>query len=141
MFETLKVIHLLAMGLGVGFAAVKAILGARARLAGEAIAAEHRTVQQITGRIGAWSLLLIWVTGLAMLFMRYGSDLGIMGWGFHAKMLFAVIFSLLTLYALHISARARARGTRPDAATMRMAGMAGTAALLLTVIFAVIAFG
>ena len=141
MFDTLKIIHLLAMGLGVGFAVVKAILGARARRAGEAIAEEHRAVQQITGRIGAWSLLAIWITGLAMYFMRYGGELGALDWTFHVKLLFAVIFTALTLYALVISARARASGTRPDAAMMRTAGMAGSVALLLTVIFAVIAFG
>lgn len=141
MFETLKIIHLLAMGLGVGFAVVKAILGARARKAGEAIAEEHRAVQQITGRIGAWSLLAIWITGLALFYMRYGGSFGALDWAFHVKLLFAVIFTALTVYALYMSARARASGARPNAAMMRSAGMAGSAALLLTVIFAVVAFG
>ncbi|MGE0233008.1 MAG: hypothetical protein AB7O39_13665 [Flavobacteriaceae bacterium] len=141
MFDTLKIIHLLAMGLGVGFAVVKAILGARARAAGDVIAEEHRAVQQITGRIGAWSLLAIWLTGLAMFYMRYGADFGALDWAFHVKLLFALIFTALTLYALYVSARARASGTRPDAAMMRTAGMAGSVALILTVIFAVVAFG
>ncbi|MGE0847682.1 MAG: hypothetical protein AB7L41_15555 [Flavobacteriaceae bacterium] len=138
---TLKIIHILALGLGLGLAAVKGIVGARVRAATPEIAAEHRTLQGTLGRVGAWALVAIWVTGLAMFFLRYGGDMAGLGGAFHVKMLFVVIFTGLTGYAMMTTARARREGKPADPARMRKAGMAGGIALVLAVVFAVIAFG
>ena len=101
MFVTLKIIHILALGLGLGLAAVKGIVGARVRAATPEIAAEHRTLQGTLGRVGAWALVAIWVTGLAMFFLRYGGDMAGLGGLWRVASFMGLGLSLLALAYLY----------------------------------------
>lgn len=136
----MKIIHLMALGISLGFAVAKAILGARSRQQSAAIADDYRAVQMLMGRIGAWLLLGIWVSGLYLFWAIYDFDFASVDPAFHIKLLFVLLFTAANVAGMIMTARARRDGKLPSGPLMRRVGIGGAVTLVLSIVFAVVAF-
>lgn len=92
------------------------------------------------GRIGPIATIVLWITGLWLVF-GYGAAAGGGTW-FTAKIVLVIALTVFAIYAHLMHVRiARGADPRPVMATMRRLSPFTTAAGILIVIFAVIAFG
>ncbi len=89
-------------------------------------------------RFGSIGILLLWVTGLTMVFTKWGG-FAVLPWQFHAK-LTAVVLLTLNLGNIHrIMAKIR-KGDAAAAASLPTAGRIGMVLAITAVIFAVLTF-
>lgn len=138
MFETLKIIHMLAL-FGGGAAGIGNALLIRGVLASDGPPAPlaANTIRTL-GRIGLASILLLWITGLWMGAIKY--DGMPEGWAFWVKLVGATAVLLAVLLIASIAIRADRAGQPPDLHRIdRIEPVAGIGAVIATV-FAVIAF-
>lgn len=139
MYETLKIIHFFCLygagGAGLGSLTVVASALRQGRPPGPAEAPALR----IFGKIGAASILVIWITGLAMVSVGWGGGAGL-GWTFHVKLAAAAVTLLAIGVMTYRSASARRAGRAPDPARMKPLSMAAMGGTVIAVIFAVITF-
>lgn len=139
MIEFLKIIHFLALAAGVGGGMANGIIGARAAAADPAVKPVLGGLSGLIGRISAGALVLLWITGIALIYLAYDGWATLPG-AFWVKLVFVVVLSLLSLRMnLYVMQAARAK-TPPPAARMKMLGQGASLASLLIVVFAVIAF-
>lgn len=132
MFLTLKILHVLALAIGIGGGVSNAIIGA---VAGPKDPALAGAVQRRIGRASFVALIVLWATGFAMLALGPGA--AAFGLWFWLKMLAVVA---LTAAALRMQV-AVLRGDPAVARLARPLGMAATGSAILAAIFAVLAFG
>ena len=139
MHTLLLLLHLLAAIAGVGSSLF--MLALAPRLAGSPDAATvMRYAGANAGKLGPYSLLVLWVTGL-WLTLAYGlAEVG--GTWFWVKIAFVVVLSALVGYTQMQQAKVR-RGADPAALQARMKTLspAMTTMAVLIVVFAVLAFG
>ena len=95
-------------------------------------------LQRSFGAFGVMAVALLWVTGIALLLLRY--DLTALGGWVHAKLLLVVILTGFVISVRKMGARALKEGTPPPAALMRKMMMGVLATAVVTVVCAVIAF-
>ncbi|MCG6882875.1 MAG: hypothetical protein LJE62_03865 [Silicimonas sp.] len=131
MFALLKIVHFLALAIGLGGGIANAIVGAKITSRDPAMGAP---VQKLIGRLSFGALILLWVTGLWMLFGYYGfSDLSLWFW--------VKILAALGLTAAGVTAQLAMLKPGPETpAKMKKLGMIMTGAATLAVILAVLAF-
>lgn len=139
MNNTLVIVHLYCMGLGVGGGFANMIAGRLAAGAEPAVARTLGQLQSVVGRVGFLAIMLLWITGVWMVnTMQNGfANLPTTFW---IKIAAVVI---LTLAALTMQAKgiaAKRSGVPPAAEIMKRLGMVSGAAAITAVIFAVISF-
>jgi hypothetical protein len=136
--QLLLVLHFI--GLGMGFSVsfsnmVMAGIAAKATPGDRAVLARFPPAMTRVGDIG---LVLLWATGLTMVFTRYGG-FGLMPWQFHVKLTAVVLLSAVIGYVHSLMRRARGG----DEAAMALIPKVGRVAFLLAitaVVFAVATF-
>jgi hypothetical protein len=137
--QTLMVVHFLglAMGLSSGFAnMVMAGVMAKAAPNEKAVLARFAPAMAPIGAIG---LALLWGSGLAIVFTRYGS-FSILPRPFIVKIA-AVVLLTLAVASIHILMPRAQRGDAAAQARIRMLGMVTGPLAIIAIIFAVITFG
>lgn len=90
-------------------------------------------------RIGDIGLVLLWTTGLTMVFTKY-DGFGGLPWQFHAK-LTAVVLLTLVIGFIHSQMRKASQGDAAAIAKMQVAGKIAFVLALTAVLFAVLSFG
>jgi uncharacterized membrane protein len=89
-------------------------------------------------RVGDIGLSLLWITGLTMVFTKYGG-FGVMPWQFHVKLTAVVILTLLVGF-IHSQMRKAAQGDAAATARIAIAGKVAFLSALTAVAFAVLSF-
>jgi uncharacterized membrane protein len=133
MLAALKIVHFLALAVGLGGGVANGIVGAMAGPRDPAVAGQ---IQRRIGRLSFAALVLLWVTGVAM--VATGPGLDLLGGWFWLKMAAAVV---LTAAAVTVQVSVLALPAPRAAARARPLGRVMTAAASLAVVFAVLAFG
>jgi len=92
-------------------------------------------------RVGSMGLALLWITGLSMLFTRWGgfANLGNMPWQFHLKLTLVVILSGLVGFMQTLLRRVQ-KGDTAAMATLPIVGRVAFVTVLAIVTCAVFAF-
>lgn len=136
--DTLLALHLigLMMGAGGGFGSMIAMREAAQRSAEQAVAL--KSLGPAFARFSMIGLVLMWATGLALVFVKYG-DLGGLPMLFWAKFVFVTTLTLAAI-AVHIAYAQVKAGNVAAAARLPVLGPISGASSLLAVIFAVLAF-
>ncbi len=131
MLALLKIVHFLALAIGLGGGIANAIIGAKITTREPAMGGP---VQKLIGRLSFGALILLWITGLWMLFGYYGfANLSLWFW--------VKILAVLGLTAAGVSAQLTMLKPGPDTpAKMKRLGMIMTGSASLAVVFAVLAF-
>ncbi|WP_101065488.1 hypothetical protein [Roseovarius salinarum] len=134
----LKFLHFVALALALGGGVANIMLGRQLATAEAAAKPVVMTAQRMLARISALSLLVLWITGIALVYAYYG------GWGgfgtaFWAKIAVAVVLTVNMGVAQHLMSHARKAGTPPPKAVKPM-GMAGPVLLLVVTALATLAF-
>lgn len=139
MFELLKMAHLIMIAMGSGLMLSHYVmLRASAGLEEErGLALARRTLADITSFVVAF----IWISGLTLLWSRYGGGERALSAWFYAKLVFVVLFTAAHLMQRFTAARLRRAG---DLIAMRRVlerwVSAAWLAALLAICFAVISF-
>jgi hypothetical protein len=138
MFEILKVVHLLSLAGAMGMTAANLITAGYVRGVDTSLRVPFGPLQRSFGAFGVMAVALLWVTGIALLLLRY--DLGALGGWVHAKLALVVLLTGLVISVRKMGARAIKEGTPPPADLMRkmMLGVLVTAVVI--VVCAVFAF-
>ncbi|MBD3678729.1 MAG: hypothetical protein HUJ27_10055 [Rhodobacteraceae bacterium] len=139
MEETLLTIHFLSLAVGVGGGVASAVAAATA--AGQEPPGKMAIgkVTSKVGDIGYAALILLWVTGLWLVFAEHGG-FGALPGTFTAKMV-GVLGLTGALTAMQVVKRkAMAAGGPPNPATMKMLGQIALASSVFAVVMAVVTF-
>lgn len=136
--QLLLILHFLglAMSFSAGFANLT-----MAALIGRAEPAERPVLARFPPlmiRFADVGLTLLWVTGLTLIFTKYGS-FGVLPWPFHVKLTCVVILTLLLGYVHMLLGRAR-KGDTAAAARIPVIGRVNVTLAIVIVIFAVLTF-
>jgi len=132
MLATLKILHLLALAIGLGGGIANLVIG---RMAGAEGAPVTRPIQKRIGRIAFGGLLLLWITGIWMVSLSY--TLGDLPLWFWIKMLV-----VLAMTAAAVTAQVALLRPGPDTpAKLRKLGLIVSGAAALAVGLAVLSFG
>ena len=137
-FHVLLFLHFLGLALGftVGFSnIVMSRLIAVAAPADKAVLGRFPPAVSQLGRVG---LALLWITGLAMVYTRFGG-IRYLPWTFQAKLTAVVLLTLTTEY-IHLLQRRVRNGDLAAAARIEAPGKASLLFGLLAVLFAVLTF-
>ena len=136
--DVLLILHFL--GLAMGFAASfsgMVIMG----LMGGATPQERPILARVPPamtRVSDVGLLLLWASGLILLFYKWGGFANV-PWQFHVKFTVVILLTLLIGYMHSLMAKAR-RGDAGAAARMQAMGRIAFVLAVTAVIFAVLAF-
>ena len=131
MIATLKILHFLALAIGLGGGVASAIVGAKITANNPATGAP---VQKLLGRMAFAALIVLWITGIWLYRTLYPGAVP-SPW-FWIKMA-----AVLVLTAAALAAQYTAFNPGPDTpARMKRLGMITTGAAALSVIFAGLAF-
>lgn len=92
-------------------------------------------------RVGSMGLGLLWITGLAMLFNKWGgfANIGNMPWQFHVKLTLVIILSGLVGYFQVLERRLRG-GDKSVLSIMQKLGPVAFLTAISIIVFAVLAF-
>lgn len=126
----------LAMGFSAGFGNMM-----MAGLIAKASPEDRRVLSRfppVIGRVGDVGLVLLWLTGLTLVFMKWGG-FGAMPGLFHAKLTAVVVMTLLVGF-IHSQAKGVAAGDAGAMARTEVAGKSLFATAVLVVILAVWTF-
>jgi len=137
--DVLLILHLI--GLALGFSASFANIVV-ASLMASAAPAEQPVLARVPpkmARVADVGLVLLWITGLAMLLTKWDGGAGL-PWPFHAKLTAVVLMTLVVGYAHALQAKVK-RGNTAAAANLPAAGKVILGLAILSVVFAVMTFG
>lgn len=137
----LLILHLVGFGAGVASSAGNNLAMMLAGKSPPAEAAGLRRFPPVMLRIGDAGLVLLWITGITMLWTKYGGVDGFaaLPWSFWAKIVCVILLTGL-VGMIHATLGRMKRGEMAVAARMPVYGRIGAVLLLLIVIFAVMAF-
>lgn len=137
----LLILHFLGLGAGFAVSVGNNVVMMLAAKAPPAEAAGLRRFPPFMTRVGDVGLALLWITGIALLWTKYGGADGIaaLPWPFWAKIICVVLLTAL-VGMIHMTVARIQRGDMSVAARMPIFGRIGAVLLLLIVIFAVMAF-
>lgn len=138
MFEILKIVHLLSLVGAMGMTAANLITARYVTGVDVSLRAPFGPLQRSFGAFGVMAVALLWVTGIALLLLRYDMS-ALSGWVL-AKLVFVVILTGLVISVRKIGARAIKDGVPPPMEQMRSMMMGVLGAAVATVACAVIAF-
>jgi uncharacterized membrane protein len=126
----------LAMGLSVPLGNI-ALLGVLAKARPEEKAVLARFPPAIS-RIGRLGLVLLWATGITMVYTRWNGFAG-MPWQFHVKLTAVVLLTIAVGYITRLEGQAQ-RGDMAAAARIQKVAPVPSLCALIAVIFAVLTF-
>ncbi len=129
-FNLLLFVHLVALGFGLAGNIVGPLIGKHMTTAGPETRAAFGGLGAEIGRNGRIAFGVLIITGITMVYVRYGGDFAGLGPWFQAKMAFIVIMLVLLVLA----------AVRPSAIKPQIFGLAMRVLLLGTVLCAVFAF-
>mgnify|MGYP000355958553 CR=1 FL=1 len=138
MTMVLKFLHFAALALALGGGVANILLGHQIAAAEGAGKSVIMPLQRTLARISALSLLVLWVTGIALVYAYYGGWAGF-GIFFWTKIAFVVVLTINMGIAQHLMSRARKTATPPPGAVKAM-GLTGPVLLLLITALATVAF-
>lgn len=127
----------LSLGMSVGFANM-----VMAGLIAKAPAQEQQVLQRFPpamGKLGVIGLVLLWGSGLAIVFTRYGS-FEILPRTFVIKLAAVVLMTIIIAY-IHVLQARVAKGDTASLARIQVLGRITGPLALIAIIFAVITFG
>lgn len=128
----LKFIHYLALFLAGGLGVANGLLAKAHQAAGQPPAPPVQATMMKLARLGLVAVLLLWVTGIALGYLIYGSLS--MGWAFHMKLVGAtVLLGAVSFLNYHLTARRKA-GIAPDQTVMKVIPMASRGGLVLVLL-------
>lgn len=134
-----KIIHFLCFSVGIGGGTAAALIGIRAKGApGDAVPV-LRGVQKTLGRIAFGAIVLLWLTGVYMVYADKGGWAGL-GTAFWLKMLAVVVLTAASLSAQYFTLTASRRDPAKMGPVMAKIGMTATGSAVAALILAVIAF-
>jgi uncharacterized membrane protein len=141
MNNLLLILHFLGLGAGFAVSIGNNLVMMLAAKAPPQEAAGLRRFPPIMARIGDVGLALLWITGVILLWTKYGGIDGIaaLPWPFWAKIICVILITAL-VGLIHMTVARIQRGDMSVAARMPIFGRVGAVLLLLIVIFAVMAF-
>lgn len=139
MLLLMKLIHVLGFSVGVGGGAAGMVVGIRAASATAEAKAALAGVQRTIGRMAFAAIVLLWLTGLYLLYAVHGgwTDLPPLFW---VKFAFVLVLTAAAIAQQWLGLRVRTGQGAPSARLRAGLGMAGSTAAVLAVIFAVYAF-
>jgi hypothetical protein len=143
MYETLLIIHFLALAAGVGASIFMAGLGAgAAKLTPEEADALMLRAGDTAGKLGAGALVLLILSGAGLAWSTDWALVEAGGWWFRVKIVLVVVLAVLIGLLHRQQARLR-RGAEPQAIlpVLQRLGAGILVAGMLIVVFAVLAFG
>lgn len=136
--QVLLILHFigLAMGFSVPFSnmAMGAVM-AKAAPGEQPVLARFMPSISRFGKVG---LALLWLTGLALTFTKWGGFAGL-PWQFHAKLTAVVLLTVVVIYITWLEGQI-ARGNREAMVRIQAAGKVSFSMAILAVIFAVLTF-
>ena len=138
MMRAVLILHFVGLALGTS---VSIAGGVMMGVMGQAAPAERPVLARFMpamSRVGRLGLALLWVTGLTMLFLRYGSP-GQLPWTFHAKLLAVVLLTAVVAYLRILEKRAMSGDASAGPRMQRVAKVAPLFALA-AIVFAVLTF-
>lgn len=136
--QLLLFLHFLGLGLGATSAFGGPVIGRLIENASEAERPILARVPAALSHAGGAGLLLLWATGLVLVFTKWGG-FGSLPWQFHAK-LTCVVLLTGAVGMIHAHQAKAKRGDRAAAARIPTIGLVATALTVLTVLFAVLTF-
>ena len=126
---TMKFLHYLGLFLAGGGGVAGGVIVAAHRKANTPPSPAVQAASFTLARIGLVAMLLLWGTGLVMVYQIYGGMN--IGWAFHMKLLGATILLAAISFAnYHLSNRGK-QGLPPDPNLMRVMTMTSRGALVL----------
>lgn len=137
-FDILLIFHFIGMAMAFSAAFGMLVMNGLMDKAAPAERAVLARFPPAIARVRDIGLLFLWVTGLWMLFGRWGG-FGGLPWPFHAKITAVVLITGLVGYS-HMLARKAREGDAGAAARIRTAGFAASFLALVALIFAVLTF-
>lgn len=136
--QLLLFLHFLGLGMGMSASFGTLVMG---KLIGEASPADRPVLGRfppVISRVGASGLVLLWATGLALTFHKWGG-FGSLPWQFHVKLTGVVLLTLVVGIIESLQAKAK-RGDAAAAARLPKVGSIATLLVLVIVFFAVLTF-
>lgn len=134
-----KILHFLSFSVGIGGGVAAMLAGIRAKSAAAEAGPALRGLQKIIGRISFGAIVLLWITGIYMVYALKGGWGGL-GTAFWLKMAAVVVLTGASLTAQYYSLTAAGRDPAVMGARMAKIGMTASASAILAVILAVFAF-
>lgn len=135
----LMTLHFLSLAVGIGGGVASAIAGAQSAKAEPPGAMALGKLQSQVGNVGYGALILLWITGIWMVYAKYGG-FGDLPASFNLKML-GVLGLTAALTAMQVvKRRAMAAGGPPNASTMKMLGQLALLSAVFTIVMAVLTF-
>jgi len=139
--RVLLVLHFfgLAMGLSVSFSGM--VMGGLIDKAAPAERAVLGRFMPLMTRVGHIGLTLLWVSGLGLLFFKWGGteNFGNLPWQFHAKLTLVVVLTALIGY-MGVLQRRAGKGDTAAMAQIRAVGSVAFVTVIAIVSLAVVAF-
>ncbi len=139
MTTALLIVHYLSFVAGAGGAFVSFLILRRIASRPPEEAAVLRQLPPMISDFAVASLALLWLTGLALVWVKYGG-FSTFGWAFSVKMVFVVALTL-AVAAIRFEMRRARRGVAAAAANLARLGPWPMITSWLAIVFAVIAFG
>ena len=136
--QLLLFLHFLGLGLGATSAFAGPVIGKLMENASEAERPVLARVPAALSHVSGAGLLLLWATGLVLVFTKWGG-FGSLPGQFHAK-LTGVVLLTGVIGMIHANQAKARRGDRAAAARIPTLGLVGTVLTVAIVLFAVLAF-
>ena len=138
MMRAVLILHFVGLALGTSASLAGGVMMG---VMGKAAPAERPVLARFMpamSRVGRMGLTLLWVTGLTMLYVRYGNP-GHLPWTFHVKLLAVTLLTAVAVYLRLLEKRAMA-GDATAAPRMQRVAKTAPWLALVAVIFAVLTF-
>lgn len=139
MIELLKIIHYLSFAVAIGAGVSNQIVGLRLKGLPPEAMPNIGAIRLALGKVTTHGLILLWITGLAMVFLTSGAAIQ-QNPAFIWKMAAVLVLTAVSIMANVAVTRARANKVPPDPQLMRKLGLSGLALATVTLILAVLAF-
>jgi hypothetical protein len=138
MLVLVKIIHFLSFSIGIGGGVANMLIGIKTRGAPAEAIPLLRGLQKAVGRLAFVMIVLLWLTGIYMIYARGGPD----GFGavFWLKILAVVVLTVASGAANYFSMTAARRDPAKLGPLMAKIGMTATGSAILALILAIAAF-
>ncbi len=138
MFETLKVIHLIAILMGGGASIGGAILSRQVAMSGQPPSMVIMHTSATMGQVGLVAIILLWLSGIPMAMML--GSLATAGAAFWLKLVFATVVLLAVIGMTRARISAAKAGRPINSVLVTRLSLAARFGTILAIIFAVVAF-
>jgi uncharacterized membrane protein len=139
METALLIVHYLSFVIGAGGSFIAFMIVRRIASRPTEEAAVLRQIPPMISNFAVAGLVLLWVTGVALVYWRYGGFAGL-GWAFSVKMVFVVALTAVVA-AMRFEMRRARQGIAAAGANLARLSPWPVVTSWLAIVFAVIAFG